>query len=272
MDSWTDRHLTTVASYPPLTSHSRWTTWTYRRIAPFRLVLLLVLAGPLLTGCDLLGGSSKPARTVDFDFSQGTHQWEAFFTDYPVGKAEDMELRSGHRSLPSSIDASGKGLYIHGFNESDNVKMLFRRRVTGLEPNTPYSVRVRVQFATSVPSNCTGIGGAPGEAVKVIAAASRTKPAPVVIDDPEPYYHLNVHEQAADARDWYERAILGHIANSRECDEKDVYELKTLESGRVHDTVTTDEDGAAWLLFGTRSGFEGPTSLYYTHFRVELRR
>lgn len=242
------------------------------RIPIRSLVLLFVLVGPLLTGCDLLGGSPGPARTVDFDFSQGTHQWEAFFTDYPVGKAEDMELRSGHRSLPSSIDASGKSLYIHGFNESDDVKMVFRRRVTGLEPNTSYSVRVRVQFATSAPSNCTGIGGAPGESVKVIAAASRTKPAPVVIEDPDPYYHLNVQAQAADAREWYENAILGHIANSRTCDEKRAYELKTLKSGRGHDTVTTDENGAAWLLFGTRSGFEGPTTLYYTHFRAELRR
>lgn len=248
------------------------TTRTLQAAPALSGLLSLSIAGLLLSGCDLLRGSSGPHRIFGYDFSASTHQWESFFTDYPVGWEKDMELTSGHRPLPESVNASGKGLFIHAVNESDDVKMLFRRRVSGLVPNATYKMRVRVQFATSAPSNCPGIGGAPGEAVKAIAAASRVKPEPVVIDDPDPYYHLSIEEQAADAQEWYENAILGHIANSRDCEEKEVFELKALESRRAHDTVTADVDGAAWLLFGTRSGYERATSLYYTQFRTELRR
>lgn len=264
----------TRRTFPPPVA--RWARETLRKSALLstfsRLLLTAVTAGLLLSGCDLIGGDFGPDRTFDFDFSSSTHQWEAFFTDYPVGWTDKMELTADHRPLPESVGASGNGLFIHGFNNSDDVKMLFRRRVTGLASNATYTVRFWIEFATKAPSNCPGIGGSPGEGVKVIASASRTKPKPVVIDDPDPYYHLNVQQQAEDDREWYEKAILGHIANSRGCEEKEVFELKQLASGDEHATLTTDENGAAWLLFGTRSGHEGRTSLYYTQVRVELRR
>jgi len=56
------------------------------------------------------------------------------------------------------------------------------------------------------------------------------------------------------------------------CDEPAAFEMKELTSEASHDTVTADEEGRVWLLFGTRSGFEGKTSLFYTRFRAELLR
>jgi hypothetical protein len=235
-----------------------------------------VLCGILLpllifSGCDALE-SGPPGTERDFDFSTSTHGWEAFFTDYPVGEADDMELTSGHRSLPDSNGLSGKGLFISGVNHSDDLKMLFRRRIEGLTPSATYRIRFRVEFATSAPSDCAGIGGAPGEAVKVIAAAEEEKPRQFVEEaGREDWYRLNVQHEG-DPQRWYQSRILGHIANSRSCEEPYAFEMKTLTSEAGHDTVTTDEGGRVWLVFGTRSGFEGKTSLFYTRFCAELRR
>jgi hypothetical protein len=41
---------------------------------------------------------------------------------------------------------------------------------------------------------------------------------------------------------------------------------KTLSSGSEQLLVTSGGSGAAWLLVGTDSGFEGSTRLYYTRF------
>lgn len=149
--------------------------------------------------------------------------------------------------------------------------MLFRRQIEGLRPGATYEVRFHVEFATSAPSGCFGIGGPPGEGVKVIAAADRKNPERFAEKvGQEDWYRLNI-EREEDPQEWYQNRILGHIANSRGCGEPPAFEMKTLTSEAGHDTVRADEQGRAWLLFGTRSGFEGKTSLFYTRLRAELQ-
>ena len=129
-------------------------------------------------------------------------------------------------------------------------------------------MQFRIRFATSVPSGCVGIGGPPGEAVRVLADASTIKPEAIVEDG---YYQLNT--QQMDGPDqWYQNVQMGNIANGRKCEDGYEYEIKELESEPGHVTVTTDDYGAAWLMFGTRSGFEGQTELYYTFFEAEFTR
>lgn len=152
------------------------------------VVLILVLG----TGCDGLGNDGD-ARTITYNFSTSAQEWDSLFTDHPVNDADDMELTADHRAVPDSVDATGSALYVHGVNHSDDLKMLFRRQVTGLTPQTTYDVAVTVQFLTSAPSHCPGIGGPEGEAVKVLAAAHTTKPERVVEEkEPDDWYRLNV--------------------------------------------------------------------------------
>lgn len=235
--------------------------------------MLGILLPIVLSGCDLVGGDGvSPAATYEYDFTASDHDWEAFFTGYPVGWSEKMELTADHRTLPESVEPSGNGLFIRAINNSDDVKMLFRRAVSGLEPGATYRVRFTVRFATSAPSGCAGIGGPPGEGVKVLAAASSVRPAAFVDEDPRDYYRLNLQYQRNDPQAWQENAIMGDIANSRDCEAEPQFEMKTLTSESGHATITADENGETWLLFGARSGFEGETRLFYTYFRAEFYR
>lgn len=236
-------------------------------IRPIAVGLIVLVLPALIVGCDLVE-SESPTTTYDFDFADVDHGWEALFTGYPVGGDEKMEFTTDHRSLPDSSALSGKGLFIGATNRSDNVKMLFRRQIEGLTPGQTYEVRFIVRFATRVPSGCAGIGGPPGEAVRVLADASVHRPEAFVNDQDQ--YRLNLQYRHNTPQEWYERVQMGNIANSRDCEEGRRFEMKELTSGVGHATVTADEAGQAWLLFGTRSGFEGRTSLYYTRVRAEL--
>ena len=231
----------------------------------FILALIFILF--LFFGCGITD-SNETELVFEYDFSESQYAWEPFFTDYNVGWGDKMQLTSDYRTLPEPLNTDQKAHFISADNHSDDVKMLFRRQVSAnLEPNTLYSVQYTVRFATEVPSGCAGIGGAPGEAVRVIADASFLKPEPIVEDD---YYLLNIqHEE--DSFEWYQNVQMGDIANSRECEEGYEYEIKEVSSGPNHARVATNESGQAWLMFGTRSGFEGQTDLYYTYFRAEFR-
>ncbi len=233
------------------------------------IVCTLLFFVILIAGCDITD-ADEPAALFESDFRESTHSWEPFFTGYNVGWGEKMELAADYRPLPAPLNTNENGFYISAINNSDDVKMLFRKQVSTLEPNTTYSVKYTIRFATNVPSGCAGIGGSPGESVKVIADASYHKPEPFIDND---YYWLNTqYQHHSNPGQWYQNAILGDIANSRECeDEEQHYEIKELTSRPSHSMVTTDETGSVWLLFGTRSGFEGKTSLFYTYFSAEFR-
>ncbi len=237
----------------------------------FNSLLLAISILVLITGCDFLESTGISSIEFEYDFTESTHNMEAFFTGYPVGWGENMELTSEYRSLPEPLDTENDAHFISAINHSDNVKMLFRKQVEGLEPNNTYAVGYTVEFATDSPSNAAGIGGAPGESVKVIAASSTLKPEPIIDENShdDGYYLLNT-QYNDDPAAWYDNAIMGDVANSRQYEDGREFELKEVSSVVGHDQVTTDENGEAWILFGTRSGFEGQTDLYYTYLSVEF--
>ena len=63
--------------------------------------------------------------------------------------------------------------------------------------------------------------------------------------------------------------MLGDVAKPDDGD-FDTYVLVQRDSRDAPLTATSDAAGSLWLVFGTDSGFEGPTSLYYTDLAVEL--
>lgn len=231
-------------------------------------ICICVTLSFIMASCNIFQ-SYDTVINYEYNFRESDHNWEAFFTNYNVGWEDKMELTSDYKPLPKPLNTNEKALYISGTNNSDDLKMLFRKKVDGLEANTTYNVSTTVRFATEEPSDCVGIGGAPGEAVRVISAASAQKPEPFIGHDD--YYMLNVQHEN-DSNEWYQSRIMGNIANSRDCEEGDLFEIKEISSDGTQDVVRTNKDREAWLLFGTRSGFEGKTELYFTYFRAEFRK
>src|SRR6056297_3220816 len=210
------------------------------RMINYITLLIIILS---ISGCNVSDSDSSSADAVfEFNFRESQFEWDAFFTNYNVDNEDGMELQSGYNLLPEPLNTDDRALYISAVNQSDDVKMMFRRQIIGLEPNVTYDVQFRIQFATSVPSGCFGIGGPPGEAVRVIADASSMRPEAIVEDE---FYRLNI-QQEENSQNWYQNAIMGDIANSRKCEDGYDYELKELSSEPNHATVTTDANGTAW--------------------------
>lgn len=245
-------------------------TMVHRTVLLFAIVLIVVVG--LLSqqmGCSLLGSDSE-TPTETFDFSERPDDWSAMFSNYHVGREDDFELESGYRPLPEPLDTTRYGFYLSGKNLSDDLNMFLKHRLDDLDPETSYEIKFEVSFATNAPSGCAGVGGAPGEGVTVHTSASEIEPDRVVDDSRQDgFYRLNLAENySGDEQSWYRATEIGDVANSRECEEGRQYEIKTVSSGEQ--SVTTDEEGGAWLLVGTRSGFEATTSLYYTEVKIYL--
>ena len=246
-----------------------------RRVVLPHPALLLLLPG--LAGCGGADGAApslppapepptpEPAVTRTFDFDSGPLGFVADFADYPPADEAIYRLRSGHRVLPSPLEA-GSGLYIAGVNRSDDLFGFFKGSVDGLTPGARYAATVEVQIATSVPAGCVGVGGAPGESVWIKAGATAAEPLPVMEGD---YLRMNV-DVGRQANGGGEAAVLGNVANSRNCEEPPAWELKSFPSASVPAVVSVPGDGRIWLLLGFDSGFEAETEVYFTRASLTL--
>lgn len=230
-----------------------------RGTAAIPLVLALVSCG----GSD---GPSRPDddRVVEFQFD-GNSGWEAGFSDFPVGEEELFELRAEFEALPAPLEDQF-GLNVVGANRSDDLFMFVKRPFGGFEPHAQYDLQFEITFATNAPSNCAGIGGAPGESVYVKAGATPTEPT--AENDGTDFYRMNI-DKGNQSIGGSDAIVIGDFANSRDCEDEDFsYELKTLTSDENAFSTFADSEGVLWVLFGTDSGFEGTTSIYYLEGRV----
>ena len=224
----------------------------------------VLVAFPALGGCPV---------QLSFDFRDGVQGWQAGFADYPVVDRPDYEFEAELRQLPEEV-GEGTGFWLHSHNSCDDIFMILKRRLgpeDGIAANQEYRARFTIRFASNAPSNCSGVGGAPGESVYLKAGATAVEPLAVV--DEDGYVRMNV-DKGIQASGGPAASVAGNIANGIECEDlADPSDGPYVSLRRVHlheYTVASNADGQLWLLIGTDSGFEGRTGLYYQKIVVRL--
>lgn len=194
-----------------------------------------------------------------FDFSHGDEGWIAGFADFDSSELDNYQLQHGFRERPASTGTGGS-LFISGMNRSDDLFMYYKRRITGLRPGAAYRATFRITLASMYVA-LGGIGGDPARSVHLKVCRSIAEPRLI---QSEGAYRLDIDigKQTFAGKD---STVLGDIEKPR--DGTDRYALITRESNKAFE-CTTASDGSIWLLFGTDSGYEGETALYYTAFEA----
>ena len=141
--------------------------------------------------------------------------------------------------------------------------MFLKGPVSGLPPGALYTVNVSVEFAANTPAGCVGAGGSPGESVWIKAGVTAVEPLPVRDGS---YLRMNI-DIGRQSGSGAQAVVLGNIANSRSCEQPLQWEIKSLQ-GSMPSPISIPSDGRVWLLFGTDSGFESRTEIYFTRATV----
>ena len=200
--------------------------------------------------------TSINAQTYTYDFISGYDGWTGDFADYPPADSILYQLEYTRTTLPAPLNTSKYALKIAGSNRSDDLFMFIKRKITGLIPNTTYQLQVQVDFASNVPTNSVGIGGAPGEAVRMKVGATIAEPNKTIIGSD---YRMNI-DKGNQSIPGVDMDTIGHIGVS---DTTTKFTLINRNNTARLFTITTDSNGEVWVCIGTDSGFEGRTTLYY---------
>lgn len=204
------------------------------------------------------------SRFYTFAFANGSLGWSGDFADYPAGEEGFYRLEYGFARLPPYLGPERPfAIVLAGSNHSDDLCMFLRRKVTGLNPDTDYHVRLRVRIASNAPAGAIGIGGAPGESVFLKAGVSLMRPA---ADPVTRLLNIDKGNQGVGGND---AILLGDIAVATPI-EAPRYRFKVLENTGEPFLFRSDASGEAWLFLATDSGFEGYTRVMVSRFTAEF--
>ncbi len=202
---------------------------------------------------------------TSIDFTNGLEGWEAEFADYPAGAEGQFQLSSELALLPSPLDNTKPAFKVSGTNQSDDLLMFIYREFTGLRPNTEYAILFQVQIASQYPESSVGIGGSPGSSVYLKAGAKGE--APVVQESSGGMMRLSNYDLGNQSTGGDDGIVMRTIGI-----EGEDFEWTLIESDNSTREffATSDDQGRLWFLFGTDSGFEGNTTVYYNRLTINL--
>jgi peptidyl-prolyl cis-trans isomerase A (cyclophilin A) len=207
-------------------------------------------------------------QVFPFDFTVRDEKFSAGFADLPANFDPTLySLLSSRTNLPANLAGTNgtKALFISGANRSDDLWMFWKRKAVGLLPNTVYEATFDLELASAAAAGMIGIGGAPGESVFLKAGASTVEPRVVI--DKAGWLRMNI-DKGNQSQPGAAASLLGHSAKPDDGNNNFAIIRRDNRSSRLR--ATTASDGSLWLFFGSDSGFEGTTSLYYTKFTAVL--
>jgi hypothetical protein len=143
-------------------------------------------------------------------------------------------------------------------------------QVDGLKPDTIYQVLISIDMASNTPEGLMGIGGSPGESVYVKAGAVNYEPE--VIEESDGWLRMNIDKgnQASEGEDMINLGTLANPNIDLDTFTGEEYAIMTLDNQNRAFSITTDSQGNVWLIAGTDSGFEGPTTVYYDQISISF--
>ena len=203
--------------------------------------------------------------TASFDFSQSQDAWQGDFSDLPANEDDSTfyELKVAYTDLPSNL-GSKKSMMLSGNNHSDDLFMFMKRKITGLIPNTRYTLVFEIELASDAAKGSVGVGGSPGESVYLKAGASEIEPTKVVQSN---QYVLNV-DKGNQSTSGTNAITLGDIAIPAASSGFTLISRTNASSSTQPFMAQTSSAGEIWVLVGTDSGFEGTTTVYYTKMNI----
>lgn len=175
-----------------------------------------------------------------------------------------MEFEFDRHRLPDPLNTTRQSLVLTSMNRSDDAFMYVTRKLSGLSPNTNYSLVFAIELASRYPGNSIGIGGSPGSSVYLKAGAVPFEPKKVLKNG---FYELENVDKGNQAEGGANLALLGDVGTDNDTDD---YQLITRTNADAPITARTNANGELWLIVGTDSGFEGLTTLYYSEINVTV--
>lgn len=227
-------------------------------------IILLFGCFTFLAGCTLEESDAPQLLllTREYDFSQGTQEWSAGFSDFPSDPKDSaaFELKYDYAEPAESL-VTKRSVMLSGNNVNSDLFMFLKRRIDGLQPNKSYTLTFAVDMATDLKGTVSSSDGA----VYLKAGAVGMEPRSLI---DRGQYVMNI-DKGNHGLAGNDMISLGDI---RVASTTASYSLVTRNNTMANSryTARANSNGELWLIIGTDSNLAGTTTLYYTRINVVI--
>lgn len=213
----------------------------------------------------------KQSFLLTYDFSESDLSFSIDTADHDVEHQLNEKITSEIANLPSPYEYR-KGIMFQWNNYSDDIKGFITKKITGLNVNSQFNVNFNVEVLTFMSDACVGIGGSPGESVRIKAALLAEEPNKIIdYSQSSPMYRIDIDDGQSGGDDV---VVLGHIGLPIPCDDNffanPVWEIKPLTNDDAF-VMTANSNGEAWVYVSIDSGFEGESTFYVAAVELQLQ-
>jgi hypothetical protein len=208
----------------------------FTRIALAALCAIAALVAP--------SPSRAQPQTLEYGFESGYEGWIGDFADFPTKDSVNWRLSHRIDTMPE-IRPAQSGVVLKGDNFSDDLFLFLKRKLTGLLPNTDYTLAFSVDVATRESFDMIG-----GSDLTLKAGATVTEPRKVASAGDMFRMNLDKGNQSSTGKDMDTLGKVRHTFKDAKT------HLITLNNAFRPFHAKTGSDGTAWLIIGAESAFE----------------
>jgi hypothetical protein len=217
----------------------------------------------LLASCDLREDDQAPLLIfpANFDFTESDQGWSHGFAEYPAGPDSALfELKYEYTDkLPESI-LTKRSVMLSGNNVNRDLFMYLKRKITGLKPNTDYTITYTIDLASEFTSDFFSSSGS------VYLKAGATPFEPKTLDDAG-FFVMNIDKGEGANGSGQHMISLGDIAAAGTATGYTLLTRNNTMSNSRY-VAKTNANGELWLIVGTDSNHEGRTKVFYSKINV----
>lgn len=199
---------------------------------------------------------------LNFDFSKEYQGWTYDISNYTEGEQQAIAFACKYTRLPQPLNTNKSALLLSAKNMGGDLFFYIRRQITGLQPNTLYSINFQMELASNAPSAATEAGSANDVYVKV--GASSSEPRTVKNGS---VYNFTLDKGVKKDSDGQDLKVIGNIGNGTT---EPVYTLFERNSSNKTIVAETDAMGNLWLVVGFDSNYKSRTSLFISQLVINI--
>ncbi|HEX8041865.1 MAG TPA: hypothetical protein VF490_22115 [Chryseosolibacter sp.] len=198
---------------------------------------------------------------INFNFADSDQGWTHGFAEYPSGPADSalFELKYAYTDQPSEFMLVKRSFMLSGKNLNNDLFMYIKKKITGLKPQTDYTITYTVELTSDFAADSQSATGS------VYLKAGATPFEPKTVDDAG-YFVMNIDKGNA-ATPGQHMVSLGDIITPAK---SAGYTLLTRNNTMANSRYVgrTNADGELWLIVGTDSSYGGTTTVFYNRINV----
>ena len=232
-----------------------------RTFVPYTFFEKVLNADVVITGKKILVNGY-----VDYTFDlEDDRDFTDIVVDVPVNYLDEDFYEYRYDISEAPVENMGNAIKLVGSNHSDDMFMGFYKKIDGLKANETYIYKLSFDLGTNVPKGMGGIGGSPGSSVYVKAGIKDQ--APITEIDSLNHIRFSNVDKDNQSQSGKDLKVVSDMEKASD-DYSEDYEYKTIVR---HFIATTNDNGEAYIIIGTDSGFEGLTTVYYDNIKLSLK-